>query len=650
MQTDFKYRPDVDGLRAVAVLAVLFYHAGFKGFSGGFVGVDVFFVISGYLIIGLISQQMDTGKFGLLEFYIRRARRLVPAIIPVLVFSLILAFFSLSNTGFQEFMNTFIGAGFFSSNYVFLAESGYFARETKYEILLHTWSLAVEWQFYLLVPFLILFAGPKLRIWLLLAISVLSFLLSVYLINEGRADRAFYSVFPRLWELGAGGLLALSGFRLALGKPQQIAVRLVGLVAIGLSATLYDPSMPFPGTLALLPVIGTLLLIVPARTNIISDILASAPMVWVGQLSYSLYLWHWPLIVAVHLYFPSPNEAVFAAALGLSLLLSALNYSYVENPVRRRVVLSGTRSFGTALILVAVLLGGMFALTQTQTFTELQTASRSTKFRAFGEFSEKLELEKIRYFAEVNRNFNGDSAPFDDASFDGHTCSYDLSNPTERVIECLQGLARENSILVAGDSHGRDFFHAIQRAFPEKHFVMLHQSSCAPVNYTKQPSNRDCFPDLSEVLAELRKTTGIRKVLLSARWDAKEPELVSTSLEAISGHGMRGLIIGPKPVLKKNVGKLVRNMAWDGIAITPETMLEPKLYREDIVSHEAKFSKYGNQVLAVSHLVCSDKGCPLMIDGGHPLFFDREHFTIPGIDFFAERLRTLPALQNFLGS
>ncbi|MEO0329491.1 MAG: acyltransferase family protein [Pseudomonadota bacterium] len=604
--------------------------------------------LSGYLIIGLISQQTDANKFSLLEFYIRRARRLVPAIIPVLIFSLVLAFFTLTNTGFQDFFKTLVGAGFFSSNYVFLAESGYFEREAKYEILLHTWSLAVEWQFYLLIPFAILIAGPLFRFWLVLAISALSFSLSVYLIELDKEAQAFYSVFPRLWELGVGGLLAMSGAKLSENKGVIATVRLLGLAAVTLAVFSYHENMPFPGTSALLPVCGTLLLIIPAKENFVSATLASAPMVWLGQLSYSLYLWHWPLIVLIHLYIPSPNEGFFAGALGLSLLFAVLNYSFVENPVRRRTLLQTHRSFSTAIGVAAIMVIGLFAVVQSPPFKEIQTTARLTKFRAFGEFAEKLEIEKVEYHAKVNQNFNGESGPFDAIRFEGYTCSYDLANSIDRIIECLQGLSRTNTVLIAGDSHGRDFLHAMKFAYPEKHFIMLHQSSCAPIDYEKKPANRDCFPSFGEILAKTREITGIRKILLSARWDAAEPGLVASSLKVIADLGMKSLIIGPKPVLKSNVGKLVRNMAWQGITISQDTVLSPNLFKDDIAKLEGGFSGYGKSFVPVSQLVCSGKGCPLMIEHGHPLYFDREHFTIPGIEYFGNGLKNMQQIQSFL--
>jgi len=294
------YRTDIDGLRAVSIIAVLLFHVGFDGWSGGYVGVDVFFVISGFLITSLIAADIDTGTFSLGRFYERRIRRLLPATIPVVVFTALFAAAFYTSERFFEYGQSLIAFTTYTSNWFFYATRGYFAGADATTPLLHSWSLAVEEQFYLVFPLLLLVLArrPGVRLRVLAGFAAVSLVYAQMLLRDGQSDLAFYSTLARIWELLAGALLALSPAVTERLAPYATVLRVVGLGLILGPVVTYGPATVFPGAAALPPVAGTLLLLAasPVRGDPILRLLQSAPAVYTGRISYSLYLWHWPII------------------------------------------------------------------------------------------------------------------------------------------------------------------------------------------------------------------------------------------------------------------------------------------------------------------------------------------------------------------
>lgn len=346
----FHYRAAVDGLRGVAVLAVLGFHAFPEVVSGGYVGVDVFFVISGFLITSIIARQLTHGDFSFADFYWRRVRRLFPALVLVLASTLALGWFLLLPDEFKQLGKHAGAAAAFVANFALWRESGYFDTAAEFKPLLHLWSLGIEEQFYLVWPAMLV-ALWKLRAALLITLSLLvvaSFVLSVNLAASSPVMN-FYWPASRFWELGAGCLLALSMERSRRSHEQTLLpdrplldigrqlLPLIGLILILTSIMVFDAATPFPSWPALLPVVGSLLILAtPENTWIQRHVLGSRPLVWTGLISYALYLWHWPLLSFLNILDAgSPPVAIRATALGLSFLLAWLTYRYFELPVRR---------------------------------------------------------------------------------------------------------------------------------------------------------------------------------------------------------------------------------------------------------------------------------------------------------------------------
>ncbi len=333
-----KYRSDIDGLRTLAVMPVIFYHAGMTLFSGGYVGVDIFFVISGYLITSIIVRELDEDRFTIANFYVRRVKRIFPALYFLLAFTFILSFFSLMPAHFEGFGKSVVSTVLFGSNILFWQESGYFDAQAETKPLLHTWSLGVEEQFYIFFPLMLMLIaryGSKKYIRFALTLFVISFGLSVWG-TKTHPEAAFYLIPYRTWELMLGALISLGFFPKTEKLLNINLMSLAGFIMLCVSIFTFKPSTPFPGYAALLPCMGTALIIM-AQGGIVNQILSLKPVVWIGLLSYSLYLWHWPLF-ALRNYWESANIPEFYTSdyflIFLTFAFASFSYYIVEKPLR----------------------------------------------------------------------------------------------------------------------------------------------------------------------------------------------------------------------------------------------------------------------------------------------------------------------------
>jgi peptidoglycan/LPS O-acetylase OafA/YrhL len=335
------YRVDIDGLRMIAVLPVVFNHAGLPGFPGGFIGVDIFFVISGYLITRILTREIEEQRFSILSFYERRARRILPALFVVLAVCLAVGWWLLSPYRYEALGKSIIATLVFASNIWFWFSAGdYFGPNVEIEPLLHTWSLAVEEQFYLFFPLLLLaISSLKRTNWIVIvwAIVALSFGLSIWM-TQAAPTTNFYLIPSRVWELGAGSLLALGAFATSRHQIVHEIAGWTGILLIGASIFLITAQTPFPGLAALPPVLGATLVIYSGTDHTVSAkrFLSWRPFVWIGLISYSLYLWHWPILVAARnlnhsAELPMPTAII---CILLAIGLAWLSWRYVERPFR----------------------------------------------------------------------------------------------------------------------------------------------------------------------------------------------------------------------------------------------------------------------------------------------------------------------------
>ncbi len=355
------YRREIDGLRALAVLPVILFHAGFKTFSGGFVGVDVFFVISGYLIATIIMAELDAGTFSLVRFYERRARRILPALFLVMLACLPFAWFWLLPQDLKAFSQSLVAVSTFVSNLLFWQQSGYFDTAAELKPLLHTWSLAIEEQFYLFFPLLLMFTWPlgKRRILVLLAVVFGASLAETHLHLWTAPEDAFYLLPTRCWELLLG---VFAAWYLAMAKgttmpaPVQQAGAAAGVVMIAGAIVAFDKHTPHPGLATLIPTIGTVLVILCASAQTLAGkLLGHRALVGIGLISYSAYLWHQPLFAFVRYRMVfEPGKLLLATLVLASFALAFFSWKFVERPFRDGALWSGRQ------ILRLSLAGGLF--------------------------------------------------------------------------------------------------------------------------------------------------------------------------------------------------------------------------------------------------------------------------------------------------
>jgi peptidoglycan/LPS O-acetylase OafA/YrhL len=347
-QAHLHYRPEIDGLRAIAVLPVVFYHSAL-GFPGGYVGVDVFFVISGYLITKIIYDLALEKRFSLLDFYSRRIRRLFPALFTMLLAVTCWSATHMIWTDLRNFGGSLVAAATYLANVFFYLSSGYFVEAARTRPLLHTWSLGIEEQFYIIVPFLIFglarFVPRRLHVPLIAGLSVLSFALCVWLTRHA-TNAAFYLLPSRAWELGLGGALAIWAPPVYRFHWLSQLLCAAGVAAILFAVLTFGAGTPFPGWAAAFPTMGTAAVLSAGGKSgaLIERLLATPPFTFVGKISYSLYLWHWPVIVAFTYSAVHPiTPAQSLLAIAISFVLAVFSWRFVEQPFRTRRLLPTAR-------------------------------------------------------------------------------------------------------------------------------------------------------------------------------------------------------------------------------------------------------------------------------------------------------------------
>ncbi len=435
-----KYRAEIDGLRALAVLPVILFHAGFDWFSGGFVGVDVFFVISGYLITTIIINELGEGKFSVVNFYERRARRILPALFFMMLVCLPFAYLWLGPGELKSFGQSLIAVSTFSSNILFWLETGYFDSAAELKPLLHTWSLAVEEQFYILFPLLLMLTWRLGTKWVLILLS-LTFFLSLGLAHWGAFNKptpTFYLLSSRGWELLVGVFAAFylkHNNHLRSHNINQV-FSLLGLGMIGYSIFSFDSNTPFPSLYALVPTIGAGFLILTAVPNTIAhQLLSFSPFVRIGLISYSAYLWHQPILAfARHRLYGDFSEALLVILCLSSLLLAYISWRWVEQPFRNKKIIQRKHIMYFSVIGISFFCSIGLYLLSTQ------------KFDQFVKFGEQT--------IQIPQKFAG-------ILTEGKKCSSPkLNNPNAVCVLIGKGALVNRNYILLGDSHARTLSEA----------------------------------------------------------------------------------------------------------------------------------------------------------------------------------------------
>lgn len=493
-----EYRREIDGLRALAVVPVILFHAGIQLIRGGFIGVDIFFVISGYLITTIILTEKEAGTFSIIKFYERRARRILPALFVVMSASFVLAWFWLLPGDMESFTKSLKSVSTFTSNITFYKESGYFDTESELKPLLHTWSLAVEEQYYLFFPVLIAFVWrymKKSAVLVLLAVAVCSFIYAQVMVFKNPAA-AFYLLPSRIWELMIGALTASYLLKRATGCKSNVFNQvgsMLGLVLILYSIFAFNSDTLFPSYFTLIPIIGSVLIIVFARAGTLAgNLLGSRLFVGVGLISYSLYLWHQPLFAfARQRSLEQPGTGLLLALSVLAVIFAYISWKYVEKPFRNKQAFTRKQIFSGAVI------GSAF-------FIVVGILGHSTKG-----FPGRLpqDVNKLAQLIQIHKKYISSGGC--NISDDG----FDLKG-------CVKG---DSSIkpkyLLVGDSHASALAYEFERAFKRngQSFVQYTKHGCPLAFEIQQYPNRNCDKYQRAYLQDA-DARGIETYIIVSRW------------------------------------------------------------------------------------------------------------------------------------
>ncbi|MBE7638686.1 acyltransferase family protein [Sneathiella sp. P13V-1] len=610
-----QFRYDINALRAIAVLSVLLYHFDVSGFDGGFVGVDVFFVISGFLMTDIISTRISSGQFNLKDFYRARIQRILPALSIVVLALLVAGYFWLTPLDYKHMGEEARSAMLFVSNSFYSNKGGYFDPVSHEKWLLHTWSLSIEMQFYLLWPLFLLvlnkYLNKALRL-TVVAVFVMSLIWSVVYTSLDSAS-AFFALPPRIWEFIAGGLIYLYIDKI---KPIK-GMTEVGLAMILAAVFFYSGSMSYPGYWAILPVLGAALFIAAKPTYFPKN----HPLQYFGNISYSLYLWHWPVMLFAK-YFALPFTAVnVSGLLLLSVLLAHISYHFIETPLRRKF----SWKFSLGITVVAILI-------------------------PVGIVLDKGIPNRVPDEVRLAENARKDINPrLSECIFDGK----------ETLPECMIGKASTPKIAVWGDSHADSLFVAIDEALKatERTGVFHALSACPPAIgelkaaqavEPKKFQNCQKFKDL--VWNKIETDQNITDVILIGRWtryfskvqpakgvsdkmvaDEYKTHIVDT-ICSLSKLGKTVYVVAPVPEMDLHVPRsLAKSKLINGSDPIIETSKQDYLTKHKIALEA--FTSAQNQCQAIildpTPYLCEEDKCS-GIKNGVPIYRDNHHLSVTG--------------------
>ena len=628
------YRPEIDGLRAVAVLSVILFHFDL-GLSGGFIGVDVFFVISGYLITTLIQNDLDNARPLFLEFWSRRIIRILPALMAMVIVVLFAGWFLLLPSDYVELGKSAVAQSAMVANLYFWATTGYFASPVLTMPLMHTWSLALEEQFYVLLPvalFCIRGVSAAHRQIVLVAAALVSFMIALHWI-EYHPNAAFFLLPTRAWELLLGSVVSTIPRSLAPSRPLAEALCGIGLFMILCAGFLYTRETPFPGSAALVPCLGTAMVIYASsrRVTFVGQVLASPPFLLVGLISYSLYLWHWPIYVFAMYWRSEPLTVAMRLVLGCaSVAVAYLSWRFLETPLRRRALWTSRKAifgFAFAVLGLTALLGGTLVVWQGFPRRVPTKAVVFASAKADAPYFQNVDLDAARRH-EFYRVGEKASGPVD--------------------------------VLIWGDSHAM----AVEPILAEigntcgLRIVGAHYASTAPLlefTSTSPFSLRDQSDEYNASILEYVRTERIPVVILSAKWkgylgdyvtttkEGKEKvnrefrESVLATIRALKQVGARVWILEMVPTYNYDVPRKLAADAYFGgdLSLVGKSLAQHRMEMafESSVFREAK--GLGAGLLDPTPYLCPASFCQTNRNG-RSLYMDTNHLSLTGSKLLRE--------------
>lgn len=622
------YRPYVDGLRAVAILLVVAFHVNPAFASGGFIGVDVFFVISGFLITSIIIDGIQENQFSLIDFYKRRSLRIIPLLIVVVAVTVAVGYVVFLPNEFKDLSQAAISAALFYSNIFFWRHSGYFETPASLSPLLHTWSLAVEEQFYIFFPIFLVLAHRLFRGRVgrpLFIIVLISFAWSVIgALNQPFAT--FYLLPTRAWELGVGALVAVGYFPTAMSQRGKEVLAFTGVCLMMAAAFLLTDRSTFPGYNALYPVLGAALVIAYGQGTAVGRVLSWSPIVFVGLVSYGWYLWHWPVIVFARYFMQPPlGMAYVLLTLAGSFLLAVLSRRIFERPIQLRfrfappapIVATGLAS----LVLVACL-----------GWTGLQVGQ-------IGRHFPPDVLEVAQYTAYRAR-------PEFKYQFRVGTCMLNAASRTKiDEAECLTLDKLEPDFLIIGDSHAAQLWRGLSLEFKDLNFLQATASGCRPLLNTNGASR--CTSLVDYMYRTFLNTHKLDGVILAGRWQSNDVPLIDETVEFLRTKVRWVIVLGPVPEYKGLLPALLaRSRYYQDQSIVTAALDRSRSKIESQV--ETVATEAGATYISLLDIICPKGVCKSLVGNGVPIQFDYGHLTLAGSLYVAKSIEEKMILSGKL--
>jgi len=632
-QVSLKYRADIDGLRAVAVLAVVFYHIGLP-LHGGYIGVDIFFTISGFLIGSILLRETSEDRFSFASFYERRVRRIFPALFVMLFVSSILACRYMLPLELVDFAKSLAAAACSFSNMYFWSQSGYFDAPASMKPLLHTWSLAVEEQFYVLFPILLVL----LRRWLprridaaIYALAAASFAVAGY--GAFHAPSAtFYWAHTRAWELLLGTMLALPRCPQIQRPATRHAAGIAGLIMIGGPLFLYSPVTPFPGMAALPPCLGTALIIAAGRSgsNVAGRLLSLRPVTFVGLISYSLYLWHWPVVVfhllgltLVNGLGKHPTELLL---FGLSFALALLSWRFVEVPFR-----SGSFRVARPWLFA----GAAVALGCACIASVGLVAAHGLPWR----FSP--EARDVAWYLDYDQHESGEQYRNGQCFITAPAATFADFHPGV----CLHEVPGKKQWLLLGDSHAAALWWGLSHVYPGANVMQANGVGCKPVLHQRPRQFATCTAIMNYVLHEYLTTHEVDALLLAAHWDDGDLPSVAETLAFLHQRHIPVILVGPVVQYDSSLPRLLAlGISHDDASLAARHRLQGIEPLDRRMASLARST--GTPYISLYHLFCTDGHCTEYAAPEAPLQFDYGHLTKEGSILAAERMKARALLPE----
>lgn len=622
------YRPDIDGLRAVAVLCVILFHLKTNHFQGGFIGVDIFFVISGYLITQILYRENRNHTFSIAHFYERRFRRILPALTVVLAATGLASWFSYYPLQLVDIAQSLLATVLSGANVYFMQTADYFTAPEAFMPLLHMWSLGVEEQFYIFFPFVLIlirrYGHSRYVFWCAL-LAAASFALSVALVYTV-PSMAFYLVFSRAWELLAGSLLALGALPVLKTRWQQEGTALLGVAMLAASLLTLDKSALFPGLNAVLPTLGTVAIIYAGMQGrpLVNRLLSLKPLVFTGLISYSLYLWHWPVIIFTKVHvtdsFTNPQRL---GLLAISFLLASLTWYVVERPFRKNTFLTRKQIFQLSLAVLAALGAAGLAVV------------------VFAGFPQRVPQQAL----ELSSYLKYDTTPV----FRKGTC-FIGSAPGIRTYHpeiCLQTSPDKPNILLVGDSHSGHFYQGLKAVLSGANILQAGGSGCKPLLNTG--GENPCASLRDDILLRYLPAHKMDAVIIAARWKPEDLKPLQATLEYLAKLPTvpRIYVLGRVPEYETSLPFLLARQIETGNTQLAHSKQNKGIAAIDTLFAKATFPPNVTYVSSYQALCHGPEGCETQTEAGIPLQFDYGHLTQEGSVLTVQRMVQNGVFQEY---